>query len=47
MYDTFTRALGSGFIDNPQTAEFLKDNFLKYGKLMNDKKLNRKLESLA
>lgn len=47
MYDTFTRALGSGFIDNPQTAEFLKDNFLKYGKLMNDKKLNRKLDSLA
>ena len=46
MYDAYTKALGTGLIENPKTAKFLTKNIFKYGSFMNDKKLNRKLKKL-
>ena len=41
MYKALREYLGTELGSNPQVAEILMKNLFRYGKLMNDKRLNK------
>ena len=47
IYDKLNGALGGELLNNPKTADFLTKAIFKYGRFMNDKRLNKKLNNLA